>query len=242
MKNENINKQHVQLPNDMTKEAILTPQDLLVYISIKRYMNKDTKEAFPSLQTIANSCGASIPTIRKSIKKLEQNGYIEVIKKGRSQLYKFLKYTNFEPFSYEFLDKEDISFTEKAYLVASQQFMFKERGNGKISLDNKELSNKINMPTSTISKCNRSLEAKGYLNIAKARKQGSGIVINEKFFHLDELGQAIVFTLQNHEERLDKHDEDIESLQKDLKIALNRIKELEDIVEESKKENTKIIM
>lgn len=242
MENENLNKQHVQLPNDMTKENILTPQDLLVYISIKRYMNKETKEAFPSLQTIANSCGASIPTIRKSIKKLEQNGYIEVIKKGRSQLYKFLKYTNFEPFSYEFLDKEDISFTEKAYLVASQQFMFKENGDGKISLDNKELSDKINMPTSTISKCNRSLEAKGYLNITKARKQGSGIVINEKFFHLDELGQAIVFTLQNHEERLNKHDGDIQSLKKDLKTALNYIKELENIVKESKKEDNKIIL
>ena len=46
-----MNKQHVQLPNNMT--PILTPQDLLVYISIKRYMNNETKEAFPSLQTIA---------------------------------------------------------------------------------------------------------------------------------------------------------------------------------------------
>ena len=59
-----MNKQHVQLPNNMTLETILTPQDLLVYVSIKRYMNNETKEAFPSLQTIAEKCGASIPTIR----------------------------------------------------------------------------------------------------------------------------------------------------------------------------------
>ena len=52
-----MNKQHVQLPNNMTLEAILTPQDLLVYISIKRYMNKDTKEAFPSLLTISSQPG-----------------------------------------------------------------------------------------------------------------------------------------------------------------------------------------
>jgi hypothetical protein len=26
----------------------------------------------------------------------------------------------FEPFSYDFLDKQDLSFTEKAYLIASQ--------------------------------------------------------------------------------------------------------------------------
>ena len=39
-----MNKQHVQLPNNMTLETILTPQDLLVYVSIKRYMNNETKD------------------------------------------------------------------------------------------------------------------------------------------------------------------------------------------------------
>ena len=87
-----MNKQHVQLPNNMTLETILTPQDLLVYVSIKRYMNNETKEAFPSLQTIAEKCGASIPTIRKCIKRWEEGKYIQVIKIGRSQICKFLKY------------------------------------------------------------------------------------------------------------------------------------------------------
>jgi len=34
-------------------------------------MNKDTFEAFPSLETIAERVGASIPTVRKGIKVLE---------------------------------------------------------------------------------------------------------------------------------------------------------------------------
>lgn len=223
-----MSKQHVQLPNNMTKETILTPQDLLVYVSIKRYMNKDTKEAFPSLQTIANSCGASIPTVRKCIKNLEEREYIKVTKKGRSQIYTFLKYTNFEPFSYEFLDKEDLSFTEKAYLIASQQYMFKDDGLGKISMDNKNLADTINMPTSTISKCNRSLESKGYLDIIKAKQSGSGITINEKFFHLDELGQAIVFTLQNHEDRINKNENDIKDIRKELDLVLRENIELKE--------------
>ena len=233
-----MNKQHVQLPNNMT--TILTPQDLLVYVSIKRYMNNETKEAFPSLQTIAEKCGASIPTIRKCIKRLEEGKYIEVIKKGRSQIYKFLKYNNFEPFSYEFLDKEDLSFTEKAYQLASQQYQFKENGMGKISMSNKELAEKINMSESTISRCNKSLEAKGYLDIIKAKKHESGITINEKFFHLDELGQAIVFTLQNHEERLNKTEQNIENLMKDMSIVLKENKELKERLKELELSNTKI--
>lgn len=233
-----MNKQHVQLPNNMT--PILTPQDLLVYVSIKRYMNNETKEAFPSLQTIAEKCGASIPTIRKCIKRLEDGKYIEVIKKGRSQIYKFLKYNNFEPFSYEFLDKEDLSFTEKAYQLASQQYQFKENGMGKISMSNKELAEKINMSESTISRCNKSLEAKGYLDIIKAKKHESGITINEKFFHLDELGQAIVFTLQNHEERLNKTEQNIENLMKDMSIVLKENKELKERLKELELLNTKI--
>ena len=235
-----MNKQHVQLPNNMTLETILTPQDLLVYISIKRYMNNETKEAFPSLQTIAEKCGASIPTIRKCIKRLEEGKYIEVTKKGRSQIYKFLKYDNFEPFSYEFLDKEDLSFTEKSYIIASQQYMFKENGKGKIGLSNQELGNKINMPKSTVTKCNKTLEAKGYLDIIKARKHESGITINEKFFHLDELGQAIVFTLQNHEERLNKTEQNIENLMKDMSIVLKENKELKERLKELELLNTKI--
>lgn len=173
-----------------------------------------------SLQTIAGLCGASIPTIRKCIKSLEEGGYIEVIKKGRSQIYKFIKYDQFEPFSYEFLDKKDLTFTEKAYQLAAQQYQFKENGIGK---SNKELSEKINM-----SRCNKSLESKGYLDIIKAKKQGSGITIND--FHLDEL--AIVFTLQNHENRINKNTEDIESLKKDMKIILKENQELKAKLEE----------
>ena len=209
-----IMKRHVQLPNNMP----LTPQDLLIYLSIKRYMNNETKEAFPSLLTISKVSGASINTIRKGIENLKREGYIETYKRGRSQIYKFIKYTNFEPFSYEFLDKEDLSFTEKAYLVASQQYMFKNDGVGKLYLTNKELSKRINLSEPTISKCNKSLEKKDYLSIIKTDKVDSltGLKINEKVFHLNELEQAIVFALQNHEDRIEKNENTIKSLQKEL--------------------------
>lgn len=211
----------------MTEQKILAPQDLLVYLAIKRYMNNITKEAFPSLATIAHSCSASINTIRKSINNLKLAGVIDTYKQGRSQIYKFLRYTNFEPFSYEFLDKEDLTFTEKAYLVASQQYMFKENGEGKIAMTNKELSEKINLSEPTISKCNKSLEKKDYLLVIKTKKKNTetGVMINEKFFHLNELQQAVVFTLQNHEERLNENDTKIESLTKEVELLKKALQE-----------------
>ena len=89
-----MEKQHVQLPNDASD---LEPKDKLVYLSIRRFMNKDTKIAFPSLQTISDVSGASIPTIRKIITKLEDLDYFEVSKKGRGQQYKFNELKSFEP-------------------------------------------------------------------------------------------------------------------------------------------------
>lgn len=213
---------HVQLPNDMTTDANLTPQDLLIYVAIKRYMNKDTKEAFPSLQTICSKSGASVNTVRKCIANLEKEKYFTITKEGRKNIYTFSDYKKFEPFSYDFLDKEDLTFTEKAYIIASQQYMYKdEQGFGKITLSGQDLSKKINMPESTISKCNKSLTAKDYLSIIKCNKrdQETGVVIQEKIFHLDELGQAVIWALHNHEERISNNE-------KTLDLALNEIAKL----------------
>jgi hypothetical protein len=220
-------KQHIQLPNDMTEN--LTPQDLLIYVSIKRYMNNATKEAFPSLQTICAKSGASINTVRKCIVNLEKHKYFKIKKQGRKNIYIFSEYKNFEPFSYDFLDREDLTFTEKAYIIASQQYMFKdEEGFGKISYTNSELSKKINMPESTISKCNRSLSAKEYLSIIKCKNRDpeSGTLIQEKIFHLDELGQAVIWALQNHEERITNNEQTLQMALREITRLTNEIKEL----------------
>lgn len=41
---------HTQLPNQMDD---LTPEDKLIYLSIKRFQNHKTSKCFPSLTTIA---------------------------------------------------------------------------------------------------------------------------------------------------------------------------------------------
>lgn len=64
-------------------------------------MNKDTYEAFPSMETIAKDAGISKPTV---IKHLVANGDITVRKEGRRNIYKFNPLSkNFEMFTYKFM-------------------------------------------------------------------------------------------------------------------------------------------
>ena len=233
---ETQNLQHVQLPNRAVDDTI-TPQDQLIYISIKRFMNNQTKEAFPSLDTIAEKSGASVPTVRKCIKNLEEADYIKVIKKGRQNIYKFNPYKEFEPFSYEFLDKKDLTFLEKTYLVASQQYMFKVEGEGSMSFTNKELSEKINMSEASVSRCNRSLESKGYLEIInnENREMTTGCKTQTKLFHLNKFGQAVVFLLKNHEDRITETENDIDQLKKTNELLLREIADLKAKLEDTPK-------
>lgn len=212
------NKQHVQLPNNMGNSD-LAPKDQLIYLSIRRFMNNRTKIAFPSLEKIKEVSGASINTIRKSVALLQEKDYLKVFKRGKSQEYHFNELKAFEPFSYDFLDKKDLTFTEKSYLIASQQFMYKDvEGYGKVSYTNKELSEKINMSEATISRTNNSLIRKNYLTIIKneCRDLETGCKTDTKLFHLSDLDQAIIWTLKNHEDRINENSADIKLLKEQI--------------------------
>jgi len=231
---EKENKQHVQVPNALGEISYITPKDLLVYAAIKKFMNKDTKEAFPSLETIRQLTGIYIGGIRKCIENLIRSGYIEVRKEnGRKNIYKFLKWKEFEPFSFEFLERQDLTTNEKSYLVVSQRYMFKDSNVGKISLPNKVLSKKINMPESTISKVNKSLVEKGFLTITntKIKDRETGLFSTEKIFHLAEFGQAIVFVLKNHENRIKDTEIKVTENSEDIKELKKKVDERDKTIE-----------
>lgn len=235
---------HIQLPNNMTSIKKVTPQDLLIYANIKRFMNNKTRTCFVSLAKIAENAGCCINTVRKSIKMLEKLDYIRTTKEGRKTVYYFTKSKNFEPFSYEFLDKEDLSFGEKAYLMATQQYMIKDNNKGKISYPNTILADMINLSESAIRKYNKSLIKKDYLTLlnTKTKDPESGCLVKEKMFHLTKFAQAIVFTLQNHEERITDNTEKIESLEKDNKIMMQTIMNLQKQLDELKNKDKNITL
>lgn len=239
-------KQHVQLPNNMTENEKLSTKDLLIYVCIKRHMNNETKEAFPSLETIMEHASSSKPTVRKCIETLKELGYISVRKDGRKNIYKFNPHKNFEPFSYEFLDKKDLTSNEKAYIIGSQQYMFKYGGKGNVTFTDRKFADILNISPHSVAKYNKSLAEKNYLSIIETSKRDSetGLMINEKMFHLNELGQAIVFTLQKHNEDITELKEDstsmkkqVEAMQKQIDILLNSNNKKDLIIEELKNKN-----
>lgn len=190
---ENKSKQHVQVPNGMAKQD-LDPKDQLIYAIIKSH-NNEQNECFPSLDCLSKETGASINTIRSSIKRLKETGYITTELRGRQTFYFFKKSPKFEKFSPEFYRRQDISFMTKAYLVATQQYMYKDIENyGKVSMSNRDLAKEIKLSETTIRRCNAELVAKDYLTILKNENRDlqTGLKTETKIFELNKLGQAIV--------------------------------------------------
>lgn len=119
--------------------------------------------------------------------------------------------------------------------MATQQYMFKdEEGIGKISYSEKEISERINLSRQSINRCNKSLKEKGYLTLLPTKNPSGNALVNEKVFKLTELGQAVVFTLQKHDERINENEKTIE-------LMVRRIQELENMLE-LKKEQKEVIL
>lgn len=231
------NLQHVQVPNDMGTKN-LTPKDQLIYTIIKSHDNP-TKGCFPSLQVLSKESGASINTIRDSIVRLKEAGYIKTELKGRKTYYTFDPYKKFEPFSPDFISNPNISFTTKSYLIASQQFMYKDVENlGKLSFSNRELADQINMPESTIRRCNAELVSKDYLTILKNESKDiqTGCKTDTKLYDLNKLGQAVIWAICNHEDRIQQNTEDINTLKARLDKQDEQLAEYKKLVDRLLKE------
>jgi DNA-binding MarR family transcriptional regulator len=227
--NEIKSKQHVQVPNDMTKHSDLEMRDLHVYATIKRHLNSKTKECFPSLELLAKESGYSIPTVKKSIDILKKEKWIMVRRDGRKNVYSFNAYKNFEPISPQFLDNENTTTKQKALIIGLQQYMFKdEEGIGKTTLSDEKIASLLNSSGKTISRIMKSLAEEELMIQVKtnAKDSETGIVVNERFFMLDKLGQEVIWTLQKHEDDIDELKEVTDSNSKSIKILLNAVGKL----------------
>jgi DNA-binding transcriptional regulator YhcF (GntR family) len=216
---ENENKRHIELP---TTEGIsdITPQDQLIYLGIRSFMNKDTLEAFPSQETIAEKVGCCRNTVRKCIQNLIDKDYITVRKEGKKQIYKFNRLKQFEPFSYEFLEDRSRSFTKRSVLVASQRLMLeKETGIGKINYSKMELAKLINIPYSTLVRTTRELAEEG---IIKTEKLPSGK--QQMQFALEKYHQGVVKILLNHEQRIESNEDRISILENQVRLLQEELK------------------
>lgn len=226
------NERFIQLPSGEEIINDITPQEQLIYLGIRSFMNKDTMIAFPSLETLSDIIGASIPTIRKGIKSLEEKDYLKVNKNGKKNIYKFNELKQFEPFSYDFLKNKSLTFTQKAVLASSQRFMEdKQSGIGKVSYSKMELANKINMPYSTLARTTNELAKKDILDIVKL-EHGQQMQFNLEKYH-----QGIVKVLINHEERIESTEDRVYRLELQVQQLQEQLNE-----ERSKNSKSEIII
>lgn len=171
----------------------------------------------------------------KTIKTIEEKGYFSIDHVGpfKQTVYTFNNEKSFEPFSYEFLDRKDLSKSEKLQILCTQQYMYKSDGIGKVSYSDRELSKLTGLSREVISMNNNLLINKGYMTqISLNAKDENGLMNKETIYHLNELGQAIVFAIQNHEERIEENTKQIQNTQKDVQLLLNEIKTLRNRVDE----------
>lgn len=221
-------KPFVKVPNKMTELTDLQPKDLVIYANLVRYADRENV-CYPSLTTISSESGAAINTVRKCLNNLVKAGYIAITKQNNhSNTYTILKRVEgFEMFSKEFLDNKNLSFIEKAYLIASQQYMFLniDASIGTIKFTSTELSDKINMPYSSLRACQKSLEKKELMQV---------LTDGSKTYNLDKFNTAVVYKLKEHEDEILELKRENRNLRKELNSLQKEIREI--------KKSTKLIL
>ena len=240
-----MEKQKFHLPNNMTENKIITPKDLLVYITIKRFDNKQQK-CFPSLRTIAELSKISVNTVRKCIQNLKDANYLDTEIKDRKTYYYFKKeIEGFEEFTKEFLDNSDISQTAKCYILAGKQYMFNKNSEfANLNYSSMEMSEICNMPYSTVTKCERELKNKELLTIVPTDTVDKyGNKTNMKIFQFAKLGLYLYNKVQQHDDEIEQLKEDnLEKARLDaerdktIALLIKRIDQLENSNENKTKE------
>lgn len=86
---------HIEIPNELIKlkrENKLEQGDQVIFAAIKKYMNRDTRECFPSITTIAKNLKCSRTKVLSAIDRLcECNLLQKKTGKGVQNTYIFLR-------------------------------------------------------------------------------------------------------------------------------------------------------
>lgn len=230
---ENKSKKHAQVPDELYSEQ-LKFGDKLVYANIRKYADKKTLKCYPRVDTIAEDCNLSAKTVTAAIKRLEKAGLIKVTpRKGTSSIYEFTKLEDgFERFSEDFL-KLDISPQAKSYYIELQQHLFlnEEKGTNETTYSNEEIGGKVGLCTKSVKKYNTELIRAGILEEKPLTTISlSGLKQVKKSFDLFTLGQAIIYKLKEHDDKINENTQEIKNLQVENDELRSRISTLERLI------------
>lgn len=224
---EYIKNQHVQVPHP--SKWNLSSKDWYIYAHIRRHMNKDTMEAFPSLDTIKKETGCALQTIRKSILALEKEGAIKVKRKCNApNVYTFTKLEeDFERYTFEFLDKE-WSPELKGHVMGVLANSYKDPTTGfaYTMKTQEELADSMHTSVRTIQRRNKEMRNEGILTelTSYRRDETTGLQRTVGAIDLAKVCQAVLYV----NEKVEKNTEDIEQLKRQLQWAMNEINKLKE--------------
>lgn len=218
---------HTEVTTDFDWNS-LTKGDKLVFASIKRYMNKDTRSCFPAIRTVSKKLKCSDTKVQNAIYRLEEAGLIKIKREeGKSNSYWFPPETDkFEMFTDEFLDM-DLNIKVKEYYMDIQPYLYgKETGIGKTTYSNTKLSELTGLSIPTIRKYNSILIEKNLLSEEVTEKKDStGLPIVQKSFDLNGLNQAALW-VKAVTEQITTNTADIEDLKTSNKKMRSEIEQL----------------
>lgn len=213
---------HTEVPNEISNlrdRNQLEHGDKIIYATIRRYMNKETRDCFPAISTIAIKLNCSKTKVLSAIKRLLDTKLLEKHIDGRKNHYYFPLTEfdkHFEMFTDEFLDL-DLPLNVKEYYMDIQPFLYgKETGIGKCSFSNAELARRTGWTNISIKKYNSILIERGLLSEEVSdQTDEAGLPIIQKNFNLTGLNQAALW-VKAVTEQIVTNTEDIEELKKEV--------------------------
>lgn len=141
-----------------------TEIDIAVYATIKSFMNRDTRQAYPSIRLIAKKLGISKPTVLNAINTLEKGKELSIIRGKKGNQYKFPEEVDlWKKINYEFLDISplELDATEKGFLICLRRLF---HGNTDIiNLSGAEIARKLSITYETYKRRLKTLITKGYI-------------------------------------------------------------------------------
>lgn len=238
-----MNKQHVQVPSMDLSSKGLKHNDPYVYACIKKYMNNTTKSCYPSMSTLEKVSGFKRKRLESSIERLESAGYLTVNRQfGHSNEYVFNDYQKFEIFSYDFLEDTRLTSKEKAYIVATQQYMFKniELNQGFMSFSAEELGNKIGLSRPTLMSLEKSLQSKNVLSLVPLQSKDSETGLSQylRVYNFEEFLNLIALKFQQTDDKI----QDLEGKYEDLKKKYEIVSKQLEIIMKKNKEDVEIVL
>lgn len=221
---------HVQIPHGITNSKI-NYLGVGVYAILRYYMNKDTKECFPSYKKLSEKSGLSRPTLKKYLDLLEKDGHITKISRGfkNSNLYKFNidspLYKNFEMFSYDFLDNKNLDFKSKSAYMVLQERMYKDGNFRKLCDTDINICKQLNVSYDTWKELYKTFVNDWGMSKTKTNAKDSESMDNKYLytFDLETIGQAVLF----NRKKIEEHDEMLHEMQEEIKRLNHEVKLLQ---------------